>query len=165
MLVSMGTHAQSIDTLFRHVPQEELPMLELNARLDMLDLFNCQMAAKGENIFGGSSVMVKKTANHLVIDLSDVSRWEMMRLPFGDTYRCVCIHSLTSALPSSRWRVYDANWKLVNDIVLPDFSAENFFVPADDVLLKNYTLNETYLETILCLTFCVVFDLSYLCIR
>lgn len=38
MLVSMGTHAQSIDTLFRHVPQEELPMLELNARLDMLDL-------------------------------------------------------------------------------------------------------------------------------
>lgn len=133
MLVSVGTHAQSIDTLFRHVPQEELPMLELNARLDMLDLFNCQMAAKGENIFGGNSVMVKKTANHLVIDLSDVSRWEMMRLPFGDTYRCVCIHSLTSALPSSRWRVYDANWKLVNDIVLPNFSAENFFVPADDV--------------------------------
>lgn len=110
MLVSVGTHAQSIDTLFRHVPQEELPMLELNARLDMLDLFNCQMAAKGENIFGGSSVMVKKTANHLVIDLSDVSRWEMMRVPFGGTYRCVCIHSLTSALPSSRWRVYDANW-------------------------------------------------------
>ena len=68
MLVSVGMHAQSIDTLFRHVPQEELSMLELNARLDMLDLFNCQMAAKGENIFGGSSVMVKKTANHLEID-------------------------------------------------------------------------------------------------
>lgn len=34
-----------------------------------------------------------------------------------------------------------------------------------EVLLKNHTLNETYLETILCLTFCVVFDLSYLCKR
>ena len=99
----------------------------------MLDLFDCQMAAKGENVFGGSSVMVKKTVNHLVIDLSDVSQWEMMRLPFGDTFRFVCIHTLTAGLPSSRWRVYDVNWNLVNDIVLPDFSSENFFVPTDDV--------------------------------
>lgn len=40
-----------------------------------------------------------------------------------------------------------------------------FFISGMEVLLKNHTLNETYLETILCLTFCVVFDLSYLCKR
>lgn len=38
----------SIDSLFAAVPATELPLLERNARLDMLDLYNYRMTAKGK---------------------------------------------------------------------------------------------------------------------
>lgn len=61
MFLSSGlAYAQSMDTMLVRVPQSELPLLERNPRLDMLDLYNSQMEAKGENIFGGYSYLLKR---------------------------------------------------------------------------------------------------------
>lgn len=55
-----ATAQTNIDSTFLKVPMSELPLLEHNPRLDMIDLYNYKMIAKGENIFGGTSVLTKK---------------------------------------------------------------------------------------------------------
>lgn len=133
MFCVLTAHAQNIDSLFVQVPQAELPLLETNARLDMLDLYNYKMLAKGENVFGGNSVMLKKTANHVLVKLSDVSRWEMVRVTFGNTFRYVCIHSLTEGVPYSQCHVYGVDWENVDDVILPKPATELFWVCNDSV--------------------------------
>ena len=85
-LFSGQARAQSMDSVLVSVPESELPLLERNPRLDMLDLYNSQMEAKGENIFGGASYLTEKDDNYLRIRLTDVSEWELQRLTLdGDT--------------------------------------------------------------------------------
>ena len=91
MFLSLNASAQKIDTIFAHVPHDVLPLLDNTSRLDMLDLYNNNMSAVAENIYGGQSIMEKKTNDYISIKLTDVSHWQMKVLPMAhDTlYACV----------------------------------------------------------------------------
>lgn len=132
-------NAQSIDTLFAKAPDKELQMLERNPRLDMLDLYNYKMTAKGENIFGGYSVMESKTNDHIFVKLTDASTWEMALLPTagGDSI-ISCIHTVKSPAADSEITFYHADWAPANGIVaaippLSDFLVGADSIPADSV--------------------------------
>lgn len=110
LLSAMQMRAQTMDSLFVTVPEPELPLLDRNARLDMLDLYNYKMTAKGENIFGGTSLMEVKEKDFVRLKLTEVSHWEMMRLA-GDSTHYVCIHTIEQPIRVSRIRCYDSDWK------------------------------------------------------
>lgn len=127
--------AQTMDSLFVAVPEPELPLLDRNARLDMLDLYNYKMTAKGENIFGGTSLMEAKEQNFIRLKLTEVSRWEMMRLECDSIYY-VCIHTIEQPVRMSRIRFYDGGWMpcaaplpAMDSLTRDDFMADG--IPAD----------------------------------
>lgn len=110
-LAAFGTvQAQTMDTLFVQVPEAELPLLKRNPRLDMLDLYNYRMKAEGENIFGGTSVMLHKDSDFVEVQLTEVSRWQMMRLRHDSLALYSCVHTLLAPVPASRVRFYRADW-------------------------------------------------------
>ena len=133
-MVSSISMAQSMDSLFVKVPKKELPMLETNPRMDMIDLYNYNMEAKGENIFGGNSVMEKKSDNYILIRLSDVSQWEMMRLKKSDG-GCIllCTHTLTDGVSGSRWNAYDEKWNKLTGFRLPSLTLDDFWMANDSI--------------------------------
>lgn len=104
--------AEPIDSVFARAPQHVLPILSLNTRLDMLDLYNYKMTAQGENNYGGSSLLLEKTDNHLVIQLTEASRWELLRTsPCTDSTRYVCIYTVTRPDSASRLTIYNKEWQ------------------------------------------------------
>ena len=73
--------ASPIDSVFVHVPSDILSVLDMDARLDMIDLYNYNMRAEAYNIYGGKSVMTQKTDSMLSISLTESSRWDLALLP------------------------------------------------------------------------------------
>ena len=76
-----------IDSLFLWMPMSELPMLPVSSRMDMLDYYEAKMEARGENIYGGVSVLTQKDERSLTVKLTEVSTWKMEALEDGSV-RC-----------------------------------------------------------------------------
>lgn len=128
----LSVKANSIDSLFYHVPQRILPLLESNARLDMLDLYNYGMAARAENIFGGTSQMLEKERDFVRIRLTDVSEWELKILPASpDTIFCV-VHTLKGLAGNSKVTFYGNNWRPL-EMTMPELGVEDFWAETDSL--------------------------------
>lgn len=132
LLQGFAAHAESIDSLFTRVPDNVLPMLAHNARLDLLDLYNYKMTAKAENDFGGTSYLLVKAENFLHLKLTDVSQWSLKRLASqNDTILC-CVHSIIRPAIASSISFYDNQWQPLK-IELPQPEEELFWQPSDSL--------------------------------
>lgn len=131
--ITMPTRAESIDSVFAAVPRAELPLLKLNARLDMLDLYNSGMSATGENMLGGTSEMVYKGKNLVRVKLTAASNWEMMRVQRGTEWAYVCIHTLSAPLTESRLSLYSENWQSIDGEIMPALTLNDFWQETDSL--------------------------------
>ncbi len=122
-----------IDTLFTQVPMKELPLLETNPRLDMLDLYNYKMTARGENIFGGYSTLLKKKENYIDVQLTEVSKWELMRLRTDSSGIYACTHTITAPFAESRTVFYNQSWLPESSTKLPSVKMEAFWNDTDSI--------------------------------
>lgn len=111
LLFPLSLPSRSIDSIFIGIPSQVLPILERNARLDMLDYYNAGMRAVGENTLGGQSVMLKKTADFVQLESTPASTWELRILTSGRDTLFLCIHSIKATGISSRLTAYDSDWK------------------------------------------------------
>lgn len=126
--------AEPIDSVFARAPQRVLPLLPLSARLDMLDLYNYQMTAQGENRYGGNSLLLEKTEHHLVVQLTEASRWELLRTGVGtDSVRYACIYSVTRPDSMSRLTIYNKEWEEVSTFRLPAYQLTDFVTSTDSL--------------------------------
>lgn len=99
-----------IEKAFYAAPLSVLPLLNANARMDIVDLYRSKQPAVVENAMGGESRLRKIDNHHLAIQLTPVSRWEMLLLPDSSievrhTYMATDTVSSTS--------LYDKHWKLL----------------------------------------------------
>ena len=121
-----ATAQNSIDSIFAYVPSEILPMIEKNERLDLLDLYNSQMEAKTENIFGSTATMLMKSPTQVLLQLTSVSKWQLKMLKTGKDTIYSCIHSIETAGGQSHLSFYDQNWKKIETVALPSPEKEEF---------------------------------------
>lgn len=124
---------KSIDSIFISAPNTELAMLDLNSRLDMVDLYNYNMTAKSENIFSGLSILQEKSNNFIRIQLTDVCSWELMRLYKENEDIYACIYTLTYPATQSRIRFYAEDWSVEDDVALPQLCLDDFWQTTDSI--------------------------------
>lgn len=98
-----------IDSLFLLCPASELPLLDVSARLDMLDYYAAEMEAKGANVMGGTSVMEEKGDSLIRLRLTEVSTWEMRLLDDG-IIRCQHTISAAEMEPRVNLSFYSKDW-------------------------------------------------------
>lgn len=93
------------------MPNEIVPLLTENNRLDMIDFVENNMEAKVRNIFEGWSTMDTLTDNYLRCSITPHSDIQMRLLPAGDTV-CVVAVVNTSRTPEavSTIRFYNMDW-------------------------------------------------------
>lgn len=129
---SLSLSAQQVDRLFTSVPSRVLSMLDKTARLDMIDLYNNNMKAAAENVYGGQSVMEEKSDDYISIRLTDVSQWQMKLFPLSHDTLIVCVHTIASPAQSSTIQVYHHDWSQAK-VDFPQPTFEQFFTQKEIV--------------------------------
>lgn len=131
LAAATAASAQRIDSLFAAVPESVCPMLDRNTRLDMLDLYDYNMKAKGDNIFGGESVMTYKSDALIRISLTPVSRWELLLLKNDTATVIASIHTIQSPAAESRLTLYDTAWRPLPVPPMPELAIKDFMSQTD----------------------------------
>ncbi|MCI9607321.1 MAG: DUF3256 family protein [Muribaculaceae bacterium] len=96
---------------FTEAPQSVFPLLNLDARLDMIDYFESGMANTSKNAMEGQSRITAMTPDKVSISMSEASDYELCLLPTadGDT-AIVVIATVATPAPDSRMSVYSKDW-------------------------------------------------------
>ena len=128
----VSASAQSMDSLFVHIPNEVLPMLVRNTRLDMLDLYNCGMKAEVENDFGGRACLLQKDSVHLLVQTSNVSRLELRVLPSDGDTLLGCVRTVETPAAYSQVQFFTRNWKPVRSPLSDEVAFSACWKPAED---------------------------------
>ena len=105
--VSVVFDATTMDYCFRHIPDDVLPTLSENNRLDMLDFMESKMKAEVTNRLGGKSEMTLLTDTTLTIRMSEALKVDMLLLNRMGPYETFGRDSLSL---ESTVRFYTTSW-------------------------------------------------------
>lgn len=133
LLAATTAYAQGIDSIFVSSPVSELKLIAPNARLDMIDLMAYKMEARGENVYGGYSLLMERSERHLKVRLSEASTWELQLLRQGPDTLYACIYTLFAPAAESRVSLLTTSWKPAAAPAVPapayaDFHASSRYV-------------------------------------
>ncbi len=129
---ALTASAVDINELFVNAPQHILPLLDTNARMDMLDLYIYEMEADVENRYEGRSKLKFRSDSSLIVSLTDASTWELHLFPRQSDTLLVCIHTIATPMERSRIAFYDKNWTL-QDIAPKTPDLDDFWMFPDSV--------------------------------
>lgn len=122
-----------IDTLFAGMPGRLLPLLNLDNRLDCLDLYNSKMNAEVTNVWGERSRLTAKTADYLRVELSAASRMELKLLPLGNDTVIGRIHTVLTPAADSRVDFFTTAWEPWGGVLVVPPSVDEFWMRPDTV--------------------------------
>lgn len=123
-----GLDAQITATdAFTSAPRKVLPLLDTNARLDMVDYFNSNMSTGTGNAYGGKSRITAISPEKVSVAMTDASTWDFIILP-GKTPMIAVITTVATPAPDSRMTVYSSDWNR-------DLTAQVFKKPTLDMWL------------------------------
>lgn len=119
--------AQTIAELFKQMPDELLPYLTTNNRLDMIDFMEARMKAEVTNLLESKSEMTALTDSALSVRLSDALSVDMRLTTRGDS-TVVCLTKTYQTLSRQTEVVnyyYSTDWRLIEG----PFTVSTFSVP------------------------------------
>lgn len=126
---SLAAKAETLDSLFSRVPEEVMPIFDRTNKLDLLDLYNCNLPATVENKFGGKSQLLEKNETYLKLQTTSVGTWQMKLLGTAQNSLILTVHTLKAGGSSSTLKVYDLEWNEM-EFPLPHPSLKDFLVPS-----------------------------------
>lgn len=128
LFCTCGLEAQITATdAFTTAPRKILPLLDNNARLDMVDYFNSNMTTGTGNAYGGKSRITAISPEKVTVAMTDASTWDFIVLP-GKTPMIAVITTVATPAPDSRMTVYSQDWNR-------DVTAQVFKKPTFDMWL------------------------------
>lgn len=100
-----------IETLFYSVPLAILPLLNAEARMDLLDLYKSQHRAVVNNSLGGETSLEKIDENGLTLRYTSASLWrmELQKDSIIKVTRTFFAKDTTEVT-----RIYNLKWKLIS---------------------------------------------------
>ena len=121
--VSVVFDATTMDYCFRHIPDDVLPTLSENNRLDMLDFMESKMKAEVTNRLGGKSEMTLLTDTTLTIRMSEALKVDMLLLnrmgPYDtENHEAICLietFGRDSLSLESTVRFFTSDWEPLSE--------------------------------------------------
>lgn len=105
--------AREIADFFIEAPTATLPLSRPTARMDMLDYYNSGSRTGVSNSLGGSSFILEKSAERLVVKASGASTVEYDMIVNGADTLIAVITTVATPQPDSRIDIYRADtWEL-----------------------------------------------------
>lgn len=105
---------------FVAAPRKIMPLLDNNARLDMIDYFKTEMTNATSNAYGGRSRITSMSDGELTATLTDATRCQIAILPDGKEGLIALITTVSTPEHDSRMSVYSPDWS--NDVTRQVFT-------------------------------------------
>lgn len=122
--------------VFAKMPEEILPFVTENNRLDCIDFIENNMQARVKNRFDENVELKTLTDNYLLLQTSEVGKLELKLYPQTDSTAIICaVETVLGPVADSNIRFFDQSWKPVStfDAQVRRPAVEAFFpnVPED----------------------------------
>ena len=126
--VAFSASAQTVREAIKEMPDEVLPLLTKNDRLDFIDYLASNAKAEVKNKLGTPSEMTALTDDYAHIRLTEVSEVSMKLLQKG-TEQVICMVSTcqVDSMFDSEIRFYDMKWNLLDTKQFVDIPNTNDF--------------------------------------
>lgn len=124
---------------FTKAPRQVFPMLDKNARLDMVDYFNSGMTTPSTNALKGKSRITAIATLSMTISMTEASDYQLALLPAGSDTIIAVITTVATPAPDSKMALYSKDWtanvtaKLFNKPLLRDWLTSEGRKNSDDV--------------------------------
>lgn len=96
---------------FVEAPRNVLPLLDRNARLDMLDYFNSGLTTKTSNKLNGSSAVTAVSHEQVAVQMTDASTCHIAVIPASKDSLIAVITTVSTPAPDSKMTVYSSDFK------------------------------------------------------
>ena len=115
LTASLGIEAKSMKDLLVSMPDEMMPTLSSNMRLEFAELQEMGVKAEVKNLLGEVSVMDTLTQDFVQVRMSKVSTLQMKKLPMenGDSVLCV-VKSFAGPEKESELYFFSQEWKALD---------------------------------------------------
>lgn len=102
----------TLKSLFIAAPLQVLPLLDVGARMDLVDLYEAHLEARVSNKLGGQSTLTQLSDSLVNLQLTDVSDVE---LTLGTDSVIVVRHTVKAKdVQKTTEHRYDLDWKLID---------------------------------------------------
>ena len=150
-LISANTiQAQKMGDVWSSLPDNLVPTIETNRRMDMVDLYNAGRRAVTTTLLGGNAEITAMGDSYINVRLSDCNTIQIKKITTDKQPFYVIINTVFAPAGNSRLSLYDENWKQLDIskyISLPQTA--NFIVlPADSTSYKEEIRTEILLPTV-----------------
>lgn len=95
---------------FTKAPRQVFPMLDNNARLDMVDYFNSGMTTPSTNALKGKSRITALAPLSMTISMTEASDYQLALLPAGSDTIIAVITTVATPAPDSKMALYTKDW-------------------------------------------------------
>ena len=142
LTASLGVGAKSMKDLLVSMPDEVMPCLNKNMRLEFAELQEMGVKAEVKNLLEEVSVMDTLTQDFVQIRLTKASTLQMKKLPVenGDSVLCV-VKTFAGPEKESELYFYNQDWKKMDATRLLD--GKRMEDLAESLILKPDTMSET----------------------
>lgn len=122
---------------FVEAPRNVIPLLDRNARLDMLDYFNSGLTNKTSNKLNGTSAITAVDPMQVAVQMTDASTCHIALLPAQSDTLIAVISTVNTPAPDSKMTVYSSGFAR-------DLTASAFAKPT----LKEWITDPSMLSTV-----------------
>ncbi len=142
MMASLGMEAKSMKDLLVSMPDEVMPCLNKNMRLEFAELQEMGVKAEVKNLLEEVSVMDTLTQDFVQIRMTKASTLQMKKLPVenGDSLLCV-VKTFAGPEKESELYFYNQDWKKMDATRLLD--GKRMEDLAESLIQKPDTMSET----------------------
>lgn len=105
--------AGSAQWFFAMAPDDVLPLLPPNTRLDMLDYYNSGLARPSRNAAGGEAVITASDSRRLAFQLGDSTTCELAVFTAGPDTLVALVETIRFPMADSSIQWFDAQWQPV----------------------------------------------------
>lgn len=124
--------AQDMADFFVRMPDEYIFSLENEWRKDLVELYKSGKPAVLDNVMQGRSVLLKLTADYLLLQSTERSTVEMKFLPLiNNTYITCVVTTVNAPVADSRVAFFTTDWQPLNASELWKPATSGLFVRAD----------------------------------
>ena len=103
--------AGSAQWYFAMAPDDVLPLLPVNTRLDMLDYYNSGVSRPSRDAAGGRAIVTGSSSRRVTFETGDTCSYELAVFTAGSDTIVALVETIRYPMPDSRIAWYDSRWR------------------------------------------------------
>lgn len=111
LICTNAIQAQKMGEIWVSLPENLVPTIEPNRRMDMVDLYNAGHKASATTLLGGNAEITAMGDSYINVSLSDCNTIQIKKITTDKQTLYVIINTVFAPAGDSRITIYDENWK------------------------------------------------------